>query len=60
MKARPKPAIGHMPFEGHRTQAQVRLDELYMPPKVLTDKDRVKDAVNGSTKLRDAILRRAA
>jgi hypothetical protein len=26
---RPQPAKGHMPFKGHRTQAEVRDDEEY-------------------------------
>lgn len=27
MRDEPKPATGHMPFKGHRTQKEVRLDE---------------------------------
>lgn len=27
MSDRPKPAKGHMPFKGHRTQKQVRQDD---------------------------------
>lgn len=29
--SRPRPAIGHMPFPGHRTQAEVRRDEARRP-----------------------------
>lgn len=41
----------HMPFAGHRTCAEWMGDEWY-PRECKTDKDRRRDAVNGSEKLR--------
>lgn len=56
-----RPALGHMPFHGHRTQEQVRLQEEWkakfhhkLGPE-MTPKARRKDAIRGSAMLLEAI-----
>lgn len=56
---KPTAAIGHMPFAGHRTVAQVWEAQerrgRHVWPREMTDEEREADARDGSARLCDAI-----
>lgn len=49
-----RPAVGHMPFAGHRNCAEWMGLEWY-PVECNTDEARLKDAIRGSEKLKRKI-----
>lgn len=56
----PKPAVGHMPFPGHRTVAEVYEQDrraAKFQHREMTDEQRECDAREGSARLRTAINR---